>query len=98
MSEAKILAFILVFMGLIGLLGFFGQDMASGNDLDALPVLDDDIGLFGTIGYGFEFVGYLFGFRAFVVFGFPVIVSNTISLIINAMLMYVVIRLIRGGG
>lgn len=98
MAEAKILAFILVFMGLIAILGYFGQDLASGEELTELPILEEDTGIFGTIGYGFEFVGYLFGFRAFVVLGFPTIVSNAIAIVINALLMYVVIRLIRGGG
>lgn len=98
MAEAKILAFVLILMGLIGILGYFGSDIASGNDLDVLPTLDEDVGLFGTIGYGFEFVGYLFGFQALRIFGVPAIFSTTIAIVINALLMYIIIRLIRGGG
>lgn len=98
MAEAKILVFILTFMSLIAIAGFFGQDLATGEDLEALPVLDDDVGLFGTIGYGFEFVGYILLLQGFTVLGLPASIGFYIGLVLNGALLYVLIRLVRGGG
>lgn len=92
------IATYLIILALVGAMGYFGADLASGEGLDALPTLDDDPGLFDTIGYGFEFLGYMFAFQGLKVFGIPTAISALISIVLNGYLMYVLIRLVRGGG
>lgn len=96
--EGQYIAFYLIFLALIGSLGFMGSDMATVEELETLPVLDDDVGIFGTIGYGFELIGYFLGFKGFTILGFPSYVSTSINIILNGILLYVIVRLARGGG
>ena len=91
-------AFYLSFFAIIALLGFLGSDFASGEELSALPQLDESPGLFGTIGYGFEFIGYVIGLQGLVVLGLPIFISTLLALVLDGYMLYVIVRLVRGGG
>ena len=94
----RYIAFFLTLYAFIAVIGFFGSDLASGESLDALPVLDEDIGLFGTIGYGFELVIYFLGLQGLVLFGIPNFIAGLIALVLDGILIYFLVRLVRGGG
>lgn len=96
--EGQYVAFYLIFISLIAVAGYFGADLSSGADISSLPVLDDSPGLFGTIGYGFEFVGYLLGFQGLTIFGIPSFIALLIAFVLDGLMVYVLIRLVRGGG
>lgn len=98
MASTSYIAFFLTMLGLVAIFGFFGQDIADVEDLDALPVLEEDGGFLDTLSYIWDFVGYLFGFRGFLVFGIPVFIANVITSVMYGVLIYVILRLIRGGG
>lgn len=92
------IAFFLVFMGLVATMGFFGQEFASVDDLNSLPVLEEDGGFLDTLGYIWDYVAYLFGFRGFLIIGIPNFIANLITGVLYGVLTYVILRLIRGGG
>ena len=91
------IAFFLIFMGLIAIMGFMGQDIADVEDLNNLPVIEEG-GFLETLSYIWDFVKFLFGFRGFLIFGIPTFIANTITGVLYGILTYVVLRLIRGGG
>jgi hypothetical protein len=92
------IAFFLLFMGLIAIMGFMGQDFATVADLDALPTIEEDGGFLDTLSYIWDFVIYLFSFRGFLIFGIPSFIANIITSVLYGVLIYVILRLIRGGG
>ena len=95
--EGQFIAFFLLLMGLIGIMGFMGQDLASVEDLNNLPMIEEG-GFLDTVGYVWDFIVYMFSFSGFKVFGIPAFIANTITAILYGVLTYVLLRLIRGGG
>lgn len=91
------IAWFLIFMGLIAMMGFLGQDLGDVEDLNTLPVLEEG-GFLDTLSYIWDFVTFLFGFRGLVIFGIPVFIANIITGVLYGVLTYVILRLIRGGG
>ena len=85
-------------MALIGSLGFMGSDMATADELKELPELDKNPSIFSAIGYGWDLIVYFLSFKGFTVLGFPSFVSTSINIVLNGILLYVVVRLARGGG
>lgn len=91
------IAFYLILLGLIATLGFLGGDLANVEDLGVLPTIEEG-GFLDTVSYIWDYVTYLFGFKGLQIFGIPIAISRLIATVLNGLLVYVILRLIRGGG
>lgn len=81
-------------------LGFYGSDVVTlGGDFPEPPSLQgDNLTLLNSLLFVFDIVVFFFFLQGLTLFGLPVIFSVLISLALNIGLLYVLARLVRGGG
>ena len=88
-----------IFAGVF-LLGFYGADSISlTGDFPDVPEIDqDNLTIFSSLLFVFEIVIFFFFLQGLGLFGLPVVVSTLLALGLNTGLLYVLARLVRGGG
>jgi len=88
-----------VFFGVF-LLAFYGADDININgDFPDVPTLDgENLTIINSLLFVFEIVIFFFFLQGLGLFGLPVIYATFISLALNIGLLYVLARLVRGGG
>lgn len=102
MAEGQ-MGFIIIYLTLllgVGLVGQWGYDEVSlSDDLTPPPTLDQSNLTIATfLVFVFDFVVYWLGFQGLAIFGIPAIVAGTIAFLMDTLFLYVIVRLIRGGG
>ena len=96
-GEIGYVMFYLVFFSFIAFLGSQGGAGLDG-ELGGLPVLDSDPGVFSFLGYGFDLVVYFLGLQGLTVLGLSAGVSALVGIVFDGTMLYVIVRLVRGGG
>lgn len=94
-----IITYLVIFVG-IGILSNLGiSDIGVSDDINAPPTLDDeDLTILSSLLFVFEVIIYYLGLQGLTIVGIPAIYSAGIAIIMNALLIYVLARLVRGGG
>lgn len=99
MAETGYIVFYVTFFGLIALVGgYAGEDIVgvSGGDINNLPTYEG--GFFDALTFPFELAFYFIGLQGLTVLGLSAVWSGLLSLIFNVPMIYVIARLVRGGG
>ena len=80
----------------IGQLGY--TQFGVVGDVTAPPQMAGSPGLIDYVLFVFGFLGYFFGLQGLTVFGIPAIYAVLVTIPLTTGLVYVILRLVRGGG
>lgn len=97
MAETGYLVFYTVFFSLVAVMGAFdGAVSSDGADITAFPTFEG--GFLDALAFPFQLAFYFIGLQGLTVVGLAGIWSGLLALILNIPMIYVVARLVRGGG
>ena len=98
MAETGYIVFYTVFFSLVALMGSFSGGIvdSEGADITAFPTFEG--GFFDALSFPFELAFYFIGLQGLQVVGLSGIWSTILALILNIPMIYVIARLVRGGG
>ena len=98
MAETGYIVFYTTFFSLVALMGAFSGGIvdSEGGDITAFPVYEG--GIIDAFTFPFEIALYFIGLQGLSVVGLSGIWSTLLSIILNIPMIYVIARLVRGGG
>lgn len=96
--EIGYIVFYTVFFSLVALMGGFSGGLVEqgGSDITALPTFEG--GFIDALTYPFELAFYFLGLQGLTVLGISATFSTLLSVIFTVPMLYVIARLVRGGG
>jgi hypothetical protein len=94
------LIFYVAIFATVAILGYYGSDdVGVAGEFPEPPSLSADyLTLIDSLYFVFDIVVFFFFLQGLSFFGMPVIFSTLIALILNTGLLYILARLVRGGG
>jgi len=99
MSETGYIFFYVTLFGLVGLIGGLSTGTTGlelSEDITSFPEYTG--GILDALAFPFEVAIYFISLQGLTIFGIGAIFSAFISLIFNVPMIYVIARLVRGGG
>jgi hypothetical protein len=104
MAEGPI-KFIIFYLAFFLTIAYLGSQISataigvSGADVSVVPTLDEDnLTILSYLAFGFNLIIYFLGLQGLAVIGIPAGIAAIIGVVLDIVMLYVIVRLARGGG
>lgn len=99
MAETGYIVFYVTLYSIVALLGSFGAEGLNDDDtITAFPEIEEGGGFFDALAFPFQIVGYFLTLQGLTIFSISPFIAGILSTILTVPMIYVISRLVRGGG
>ena len=99
-DEIGFIAFYITFFLGVALFASFGGDVVTGSgDVSQVPTLDQsNLTLLSSLLFVLEIVIFFLTLGGLTIFGISALITTSIAILFNILLIYIIAKLVRGGG